>query len=120
MKQLGDLLLPDSLQWIDRYTQPVTQTVVQTLAGTPVVFGSPQHSGWPLTLVAEAETTWLELTTVATLLAMAGQVGARFPLRWDDFACSVLFRHHDPPAVHFKPLWPHHNQFTGTIKLMAC
>ncbi len=120
MKQLGDLLLPESLQWIDRYHPPVTQTVVQTLAGTPVVFGLPRLAGWPLTLVAEADTTWLELATVEALAAMASQAGIRFPLLWDDYTGTVLFRHQEPPALLLKPLWPHHHQFTGTIKLMAC
>ncbi|MBF0401475.1 MAG: hypothetical protein HQL90_11980 [Magnetococcales bacterium] len=121
MKKLGDLLLPDSLQWIDRYTHPpVTQTVVQTLAGTPVVFGSAQVGGWPLTLVAEADVTWLDLTTVESLMAMASQAATAFPLIWENRSCSVLFRHQEPPALQMKPLWPHHNQFIGTIKLMAC
>lgn len=121
MKQLGDLLLPDSLQWIDRYAYvPVTQTVVQTLAGTPVVFGYAQVSGWPLTLVAEVDVTWLDLATVEALVAMASQTGVLFPLVWENITYTVLFRHHEPPALNIKPLWPHHNQFIGTIKLMVC
>ncbi|MEO5362455.1 MAG: hypothetical protein H7838_02335 [Magnetococcus sp. DMHC-8] len=121
MKQLGDLLLPDSLQWIDRHARAtVTQTVVQTLAGTPVVFGVLRAGGWPMTLVAEENVTWLDQVTVEALAAMAGQAGARFPLLWDDERCTVLFRHQEPPALNMKPLWPHHNQFIGTIKLMAC
>ncbi len=121
MKKLGDLLLPDSLQWSDRYAcPPVTQTVVQTLAGTPVVFSTPQVSGWPLTLVAEENVTWLDQVTVDQVMVMASQPGATFLLIWEEYACTVLFRHQEPPAVQIKPLWPHHNQFIGTIKLMAC
>ena len=121
MKRLGDLLLPDSLQWIDRYAHPpVTQTVVQTLAGTPVVFTFRQASGWPLTLVAEEEVTWLDQNTVGALAAMASQPGAVFSLVWETFSGNVMFRHQDPPALNMKPLWPHHNQFIGTIKLMVC
>ena len=120
MKKIGTLILPDSLQWIDRYAfSPVNQTVVQTLAGTPVVFGSPQVAGWPLTLVAEEEVTWLDAVTVAELTAMANQSGASFSLTWQTFSCTVLFRHQEPPALDLKPLWPHHNQFIGTIKLMV-
>lgn len=121
MKQLGDLILPDSLQWVDRYARlPVTQTVVQTLGGTPVVFGCPKVSGWSLTLVAEEEVTWLDMATVEALLLMAGEAGASFSLVWEEaMTCTVMFRHHEPPALDLKPLWPHHNQFVGSIKLMA-
>ena len=120
MKQIGDLILPDSLQWIDRYAfSPVVQTVVQTLAGTTVVSGRAWEAGWPLTLVAEEEVTWLDVTTVEELTSMANQVGASFPMVWETFSGTVLFRHQEPPALDLKPLWPHHNQFIGTIKLMA-
>ena len=120
MKQLGDLILPDSLQWINRYAfSAVTQTVVQTLAGTPVVFGHTKVGGWPLTLVAEEDVTWLDFASVEALLTMASQAGVSFPLLWDGFSCTVLFRHQDPPALDLKPLWPHHTQFAGAIKLMA-
>lgn len=120
MKQLGDLILPDSLQWIDRYAlSPVTQTVVQTLAGRPVVFGRTKVGGWPLTLVAEEDVTWLDAATVEELTTMASQAGTSFPLIWEAFSCTVLFRHQDPPALDLKPLWAHHNQFVGAIKLMA-
>ena len=121
MKQLGELLLPDSLQWIDRYAfSPVRQTVSHTLSGTPVAFAHLPVGRGPITLVAEQEVTWLDVATVEALSVMAGQVGFSFPLVWETFSCTVLFRHQDSPALDMKPLWPHHNQFFGAIKLMAC
>ncbi|MEO5352698.1 MAG: substrate-binding domain-containing protein [Magnetococcus sp. XQGC-1] len=121
MKKLGDLILPESLSWPDRYTHSwVTQTVVQTLAGTPVVFAAPRPNGWPLTLAAEEDVTWLDQVTVEELVAMAKQTGACFTLAWEEFSCTVLFRHQEPPVLNLKPLWPNHNQFIGTIRLMTC
>ena len=121
MKKLGDLLLPDSLQWSDRYSQPpLTQKVVQTLAGTPVISVYPRMSGWSITLLAEEEVTWLDQQSVEILLAMASTGAALFPFVWEALSCTVCFRHQDPPALQIKPLWAHHNQYIGTIKLMVC
>ena len=121
MKQLGDLILPDSLQWVDRYAfSPVTQTVVQTLSGTPVVFGRTRVMGPPITLVADKEETWLNTATVDALLVMARQSGLTFTLVWEDLTHTVWFRHHDPPALTLQPIWPQQPYFIGTIKLMAC
>lgn len=120
MKQIGTLLLPDSLQWRDRYAfSPVHQTVVQTVAGRPVVFGRSVVVGRPITLVAAEDVTWLDAVTVEALSAMALQVGASFSLTWETFSCTVLFRHQTPPALEMQPVWPHHDQCVGTIKLMA-
>ncbi|MBF0453265.1 MAG: hypothetical protein HQL72_00435 [Magnetococcales bacterium] len=117
MKKLGELLLPDSLQWIDRYAvSPVAQTVVQTLAGTPVAFHR-QGGGTPITLTASKETTWLSHTTTEALLEMAAQAGAIYPLVWEEVTLNVGFRHHQPPALDLTPVWPHHTQFVGTIRL---
>ena len=49
---------------------------------------------------------------------MAAQAGATFTLTWGSESRVVMFRHFDPPAIQFRPIWPHHDLFTGTIKLM--
>ncbi|MBF0358950.1 MAG: hypothetical protein HQL70_10110 [Magnetococcales bacterium] len=117
MKKLGNLILPDSLQWTDQYSlSPVTQTVAHTLAGTPVVF-SRKGSGLPITLAATGDTTWLDLTTTKLLAEMSEQVGVIYSLIWNDLNFNVIFRHHEPPAISLTPLWPHHDHFTGTIRL---
>ncbi|MBF0193482.1 MAG: hypothetical protein HQL71_02950 [Magnetococcales bacterium] len=117
MKKLGNLILPDSLQWIDRHiTSPVNQTFTQTLAGTPVVFSS-KVTGHSITLAATGDTTWLDLAAADQLKEMADQQGAVFTLIWEELSFNVIFRHHEPPALSLTPLWPNHNQFTGTISL---
>ncbi len=119
MKRLGELALPDSMEWIDRYgVSRVTQTVGRTLGGTPVIWSRPLEGGEPITLAATRDTTWLERTAVETLTAMAAESGTTHTLTWDTFTCTVLFRHRDAPAVDMVPTWPHHDHFIGTIKLM--
>ena len=119
MKSLGGLILPDSLQWTDRWEwTPTAQEVARTLAGSLVVWSQQLIGGQPVTLAAEDAVTWLSLTQVETLSALASQAGATFTLIWDSETFTVMFRIHDPPVVAFKPLWPHHTLFTGTIKLI--
>lgn len=120
MKKLGDLILPNSIQWMDRYAfSPIVQTLVYTLDGTPVVSSGGLSGGLPITLVAEKSVTWLDSETLDALLVLAAQPGASFPLIWEAFSCTVMFRHHEPPALALKPLWPDHDQYVGTIKLMV-
>lgn len=119
MKQLGTITLPDTLEWVDRYgASPVTQTVLRTLSGTPVVRGIYLPGGHPITLFADPNNAWLDQTTVTDLAALAEQAGATFPLVWETVTRMVLFRHQEPPVLDLKPLWPNQLQYTGTIKLM--
>lgn len=119
MKKLGTIILPDSMQWVDRYAvSPVAQTVVHTLAGTPVACSRKEY-GIPITLAAAGDTTWLDRETTELLAEMAAGVGAIYSLLWEEESYVVLFRHHEPPALSLTPLWPHHDQFIGTIKLTA-
>ena len=119
MKQLGDLILPDSLQWIDRDSwSPVNQEAATTLGGGTVIFSQTRIDGRPVTLEATDGITWLDQDAVDALKAMASQAGATFTLTWESESFTVLFGHHNPPAVSFTPLWPNHDLFTGTIKLI--
>lgn len=120
MKKLGDLILPESTQWIDRYEwSPVAMETGRTLVGTSVVWSQALSGGRPVTLVAEDGVTWYDLTVVEAIMAMASQAGAVFPLRWGDEVFDVVFRHNEQPAVSFRPVWPHYGRFVGTVKLVA-
>ena len=120
MKKIGDLILPDSIQWTDRWDwSPVAMETARTLGGTPVIWSQPLFGGQPVTLEAQEDVTWLDLVTVEAIQTMAAQAGASFTLIWDDEEHAVMFRHDDPPALSFQPLWPHHHLFTGTIKLIT-
>ena len=119
MKKLGDLVLPDALQWTDRDSfSPVIQATATTLGGGMAVFSQTRIDGRPVTLEAADGITWLDQATVDAIQAMAAQPGATFTLTWESESFTVLFRHHDPPAVDLNPIWPNYDLFTGTIKLM--
>ncbi|HAT50245.1 MAG: hypothetical protein HQL07_13960 [Nitrospirae bacterium] len=72
-----------------------------------------------VTLLAEDGETWLNLDTVKAIQSMASQAGATFVLIWDEETMAVQFRHNDPPAAAFQPIWPNHGLFIGTMKLMT-
>ena len=119
MKSLGDIILPDSLQWTNRYEwAPVAVEIARTLGGSQVVWSSPLVGGRPIDLEAEGDVTWLDSNQVKAIYAMAVQPGGVFTLAWEGVNFQVMFRHQDPPATSFKPLWPNSTLFNGSIKLM--
>ncbi|MBF0422627.1 MAG: hypothetical protein HQL73_06515 [Magnetococcales bacterium] len=120
MKKLGSLILPESLQWADRYDwAPVVMETERSLTGTPVIWSQALSGGRPVTLVAEKSVTWLEQSMVESIQAMASQAGAVFTLTWNNDTFSVMFRHHEPPVISFQPVRINSGRFTGSIKLMT-
>ncbi|MBF0272806.1 MAG: hypothetical protein HQL98_12180 [Magnetococcales bacterium] len=119
MKQLGEVVLPDGLVWSDRHdAAPVEQTVVRTLGGKPVIWARNLTGGIPVTLVAQSDAAWLDRPTVEALALLAAQAGASFILTWEEWSGHVMFRHDTPPALAVTPLWPGHDRFTATIRLL--
>ncbi|MBF0273589.1 MAG: hypothetical protein HQL98_16215 [Magnetococcales bacterium] len=120
MKRLGDLFLPDSIQWKNQYEwAPVAQEMARTLGGQNVVWGSALVGGRPIDLEAADDVTWLTHAQVEAIQAMATQAGGVFDLVLDDATFHVMFRHQDPPAISFMPIWPHARLFHGVVKLMT-
>ena len=119
MKQLGGLTLPEQLEWSDkRQSQQVAQSVKITLGGTPIIYAQ-QLSARDITLQANEGVCWLTQAQADAILAMAAVPGASYELTWDSESWTVVFRHHDGQAVDLSPIWPHFDQFVGTIKLMS-
>jgi hypothetical protein len=119
MKKIGDLILPEETQWIDQYEwSPVHMEKAQTLGGTPIIWSQPLSGGQPITLEIQDGVTWLDQDAVNTIQDMAAQAGASFLFIWDNTVLTVMFRHLDPPALSFKPIWPNYDLFFGTIKLL--
>ncbi|MBF0212197.1 MAG: hypothetical protein HQM00_01390 [Magnetococcales bacterium] len=119
MKQLEEVPLPDGLMWNDRHdAAPVEQTVVRTLGGKPVIWAQPRKGGTPVTLVAQSDAAWLDRSTVEALAVLAAQPGASFTLIWENWSGTVMFRHDTPPALSVTPLWPGHDRYTATIRLL--
>lgn len=105
--------------WSDRHDVAcVEQTVVRTLGGRPVIWVNPLRGGMPITLVAQSDAAWLDRSTVEALVLLAAQPGASHPLIWDQWHFTVLFRHDTPPAMTAVPIWPGHDRFTATIRLL--
>ncbi|MBF0627861.1 MAG: hypothetical protein HQL91_06545 [Magnetococcales bacterium] len=120
MKQLGDVVLPEGLVWSDRHdVAPVEQTVVRTLGGKPVIWVTSLSGGMPITLAAQSDAAWLDRATVEALARLAAQAGASFTLTWEAWSGVVMFRHDTPPALTVAPLWPGHDRFTATIRLLS-
>ncbi|MBF0371241.1 MAG: hypothetical protein HQL52_17470 [Magnetococcales bacterium] len=119
-RSLGDLLLPDGTQWKDRHERSdLTQPVTRTLGGRLVVSAPATTGGRSITLTMVDEVSWPDQDFVDAVTEMASVPGASYTLEWDDESYVVMFRHHEPPAVSFIPLWPNHNQYTGVIRLFT-
>ncbi|MBF0108769.1 MAG: hypothetical protein HQL76_06300 [Magnetococcales bacterium] len=119
MKRLGDLFLPDSIQWKNQYDwAPVAQETGRTLGGSQVVWNVSLVGGRPIDLEASGDVTWLTRVQVEAIHAMAVQPGGIFDLILDDDLFQVMFRHQDPPASSFQPIYPYAPFFNGLIKLM--
>lgn len=118
MKRLGDLDLPSGLQWVDQYGSfGVMQSLQNTIAGTAVI-SSRSLSFAPMTLSALDPWCWVSQEQTDALLAMAETPGGSFVLVWGDLTLTVVFRHHDPPAVDLVPISPGILLYVGTIKLL--
>ncbi len=122
---LGGVALNPQMVWEDRYrSQKVAQSVIITLAGTPVVFSQALSAGESITLVSKEDRGWLTLAMVQELMQMAAADGGVFELRINGVTQQVVFRHHEAPAFSAEPFVPRFNQqlndyFTATIKLMT-
>lgn len=121
---LATLTLPDGLRWVDEYaTVPVAQTVRARLDGGWAVYPRAVTGGREITLVAP-EDHWLTRAQADALAVMAAVSGASYVLSLRGTSYTVLFRHHDPPALDLQPLvdWgdaQNADPIIGTIKLMT-
>ncbi|MBF0141727.1 MAG: hypothetical protein HQL74_15820 [Magnetococcales bacterium] len=119
MKRLGDLFLPDSMEWKNRYDwAPVAQETGRTLGGGLMVWHSQLTGGRPIDLLADSDVSWLSMEQVSALYAMSMQPGGVFNLTWENELFQVMFRHQDPPALSVTPILPHADKFNGFIKFM--
>lgn len=119
-KTLNGLVLPDQIQWIDEYEYaPVASEIRRTLGGVAVVYSQGLIEARPVTLEARDGVEWLTQQTVDDLTAIAETPGAQYTLDWNGALYTVMFRHHEPPVISFQPVWPEHDYYTGTIKLMT-
>ena len=119
-KQIGSLVLPDSMEWTNRYQwSPVAQSLARTLSGNQVIYSQPLNKGRPIILSAASGVTWLGLADVLALDAMAAIPDATYSLIWEAETFTVMFDQDQRGAIQFSPIWPHHDSHTGEIRLIT-
>ena len=112
-KQLDSIVLPDSMEWPARLDWTgLARSQQRTVGGGLVVWDQPLLRGQPIELIARDQVTWLDLSTVTALHALASAAGASYPLVWEGDSYTVII-----DSVQFRPIWPHHDQHTGRIRL---
>jgi len=122
---LDAVTLPNHMVWEDKYNwSPVEQEVKVTLGGVPIVYSAPLQAGRPITLVAFSDQGWLTKEQVDGVRGLAETSGATYTLTIGAESFTVVFRHHEAPAVEMSPLIPRAiplsgDYFVGRIKLMA-
>ena len=123
---LNGVVLNPNMVWVDRYhSQMVEQSFRRTLGGSPVVYSASVPLGTNITLEATEDYGWLEkLSQVDPLVAIADVAGGIYPFIFNGVSYSVMFRHHEAPALELTPLVPRvahatGDYFIGQIKLMT-
>lgn len=122
---LNGVALNGSLQWVDRDSySPVAQEVLTTLGGNPVVYSKSLSGNQPVTLEATEDTGWLTKTMLDSLKGIASVPGGVYTLDVHGEVMNVVFAHHAPPAIDFKPLQPRavplpDDRYIGSLKLIT-
>jgi len=122
---LAGITLNPNMVWVERYAySQVIQEVQVTLDGSPVVYTRTWQAGMPSTLVALEDQGWLTKAMADAVQTSAQSPGAIYTLELGAETFSVIFRHHEAPAVSLRPLLLRavplaEDYFAGEIKLMT-
>ena len=105
------ITLPDDLLRTDEYGySPVRQSVTPTLTGALWVDVSTLQTGEPITISGGRDDNGvygaITRTQLAALRAMANQPGQPHTLTYCGQAYTVIWRHHDAPAVAAEDVVP--------------
>lgn len=99
--------LSHDLLWTDEHSwSPVTAAVDYTITGAMTVETATRQAGRPITLnPPDASMAWHTRAIADQLKDWAATAGQQFTLTLDDGrSFTVLFRHHDAPALEAKPV----------------
>jgi hypothetical protein len=122
--QLDTITLPDGLLWLDEFEpDAVAQTMRRRLDGGVTLFPRGNIAGRPITLEAGPD-QWLTRSMAEGLAALAGIPGQQMTLTLRSASFTVVFRHHDPPALELRPLIDYadpadDDPMIGRIKLLT-
>jgi len=100
------IVLSDDLYWADEHTwHPVEQTAERTITGALVVSVASRTGGRPITLESPDESSaWHARSVVEQLLNWASIPGKTLTLTLRGMPRTVMFRHHESPAVDATPV----------------
>jgi hypothetical protein len=111
------LALDPDLLWSDEHSwSPVEQAVDTSITGALIIQadGDASRPGRPITLQPEGDdSAWMSLADLEQLKAWAAVPGAVFTLTLRGVVRSVMFRHHDKPALEAKAV-THFSDPAGT------
>lgn len=94
------LTLPPDTYWIDEHSwSPVEQTVTPSITGAALIDVGTRQAQRPITLESDEGHGWMPFATVQTLKTWAAIPGAQMALTIRGEAYTVVFRHHDKPAI---------------------
>lgn len=118
------LTLPDDLMWSDRHSwSPVSQTVETSITGASIIDSGEKLAQRPITLAGDDSHAWIDYATVQTLKTWATIAGCQLTLNIHGATYSVVFRHHEAPALDLQPIVDYatpdtQDWFTGQLKFM--
>jgi hypothetical protein len=105
MITLSDVTLQGGLVWTDKWgSQSVSQQVIRTLGGLPVLYHAKLYAGVKVTLESMEDQGFQTLETVTKLFQLASVAGAQYLLNLDGTQFSVVFYHAEPPAFSAEPI----------------
>lgn len=98
-------LSPD-LYWSDENNwHPVEQTTQRSLTGALIVSSATRLKGRPITLQPQTESeAWMTRATLDALRNWGAVAGQVLTLTLRSKSYSVVFRHHEPPAIDATPV----------------
>jgi len=123
MISLEGVTLDPSLLWTDENNwAPVEQAIQRTVTGALIVSSSARVGGRPITLQPEDDSSsWMNQATVTALRNLTVTPGRVMTLTLRGTNRSVIFRHHESPALEAVPI-VHYDDgadwYKVTLKLM--
>lgn len=120
------LPLHADLQWVDEHGwNPVEQRVERSLTGALVIDVMTRLHGRPITLQPEDDrSAWMARSVVDQLQSWADAAGQQMTLNLRGTNYTVVWRHHEPPALAAKPVLHYSDvdsadRYLVTLKLMV-
>jgi hypothetical protein len=117
--------LHEDLYWADEYAwQPVEQATERTIGGALIVQSALRTGGRPITLQPDSDNAaWLTRAVVEQLRNWAATPGQQMTLTIRGTPRTVIWRHHDAPALDATPVVHYSDAADGdyyrvTLRLM--